>query len=260
MRFHCGLLAGLSDGRRAGAAAPRLRPWLVDRRGREDVEIARQLHPAASSWSTPTASIRCAISCCASCRSAATAISRTAPWWTGINGDLANDLGNLAQRVLVMINRDCAAHRARARPARQLPTRRLLGCRKRSLANGAQPHGRAGVSSARSKPSGRSSPKPTAMSTSRRRGCCGAADPARMGTVLYTLAETIRHLAILVQPFVPDAAAKLLDQLGGAGRVARFCRAWRRRSSPGHDCRSRQASSRASSKRRQRERPDEWGG
>ena len=38
-------------------------------------------------------------------------------------------------------------------------------------------------------------------------------DPARMGTVLHTLAETIRHLAILVQPFVPRAAAKLLDQL-----------------------------------------------
>ena len=42
----CGLLAGLSDGCRARAAAPRLRPWLVDGRGREDVEIAGQLHPA----------------------------------------------------------------------------------------------------------------------------------------------------------------------------------------------------------------------
>jgi methionyl-tRNA synthetase len=38
-------------------------------------------------------------------------------------------------------------------------------------------------------------------------------DPARMGTVLYTLAETLRHLAILVQPFMPDASRKLLDQL-----------------------------------------------
>jgi methionyl-tRNA synthetase len=34
-----------------------------------------------------------------------------------------------------------------------------------------------------------------------------------MGTVLYALAETLRHLAILVQPFVPGAARKLLDQL-----------------------------------------------
>jgi len=38
-------------------------------------------------------------------------------------------------------------------------------------------------------------------------------DPRRMRTVLYTLAETLRHLAILVQPFVPGAARKLLDQL-----------------------------------------------
>ena len=38
-------------------------------------------------------------------------------------------------------------------------------------------------------------------------------DPARMRTVLYTLAETLRHLAIMVQPFVPGAAHALLDQL-----------------------------------------------
>ena len=34
-----------------------------------------------------------------------------------------------------------------------------------------------------------------------------------MATVLYVLAEVIRHLAILVQPVVPDAAARMLDQL-----------------------------------------------
>ena len=38
-------------------------------------------------------------------------------------------------------------------------------------------------------------------------------DPDRMATVLYTLAETIRHVAILLQPVVPDSAAKILDQL-----------------------------------------------
>ena len=38
-------------------------------------------------------------------------------------------------------------------------------------------------------------------------------DPGRMRTVLYTLAETIRMLVILVQPFVPGSASKLLDQL-----------------------------------------------
>ncbi len=39
-------------------------------------------------------------------------------------------------------------------------------------------------------------------------------DPARMGTVLYVTAEVIRQIAILVQPYVPQSAPKLLDQLG----------------------------------------------
>jgi methionyl-tRNA synthetase len=38
-------------------------------------------------------------------------------------------------------------------------------------------------------------------------------DPARMETVLYAIAETLRRLAILLQPFMPDAMNKLLDQL-----------------------------------------------
>jgi len=38
-------------------------------------------------------------------------------------------------------------------------------------------------------------------------------DPERMGTVLYVLAETVRRIAILLQPVVPASAAKLLDQL-----------------------------------------------
>jgi methionyl-tRNA synthetase len=38
-------------------------------------------------------------------------------------------------------------------------------------------------------------------------------DPARMQTVLYVLAEAIRNLALLTQPFMPGASAKILDQL-----------------------------------------------
>jgi methionyl-tRNA synthetase len=34
-----------------------------------------------------------------------------------------------------------------------------------------------------------------------------------MATVLYVLAETIRQLAILAQPIVPEAAGRILDQL-----------------------------------------------
>jgi methionyl-tRNA synthetase len=34
-----------------------------------------------------------------------------------------------------------------------------------------------------------------------------------MATVLYVLAEVIRHLGILVLPFMPASATKILDQL-----------------------------------------------
>jgi methionyl-tRNA synthetase len=40
--------------------------------------------------------------------------------------------------------------------------------------------------------------------------------------VLYTLAEVLRHLGILTQPFVPDAASALLDQLAMPKEARRF--------------------------------------
>ena len=38
-------------------------------------------------------------------------------------------------------------------------------------------------------------------------------DEARAGTVLYVLAETARRVALLLQAFIPDSAARILDQL-----------------------------------------------
>jgi methionyl-tRNA synthetase len=38
-------------------------------------------------------------------------------------------------------------------------------------------------------------------------------DAARMGTVLYVTAEVIRRVGIMVQPFIPQSAEKLLDIL-----------------------------------------------
>jgi methionyl-tRNA synthetase len=39
-------------------------------------------------------------------------------------------------------------------------------------------------------------------------------DPARMETVLYVTAEVLRIVGILIQPYVPESATKLLDLLG----------------------------------------------
>ena len=39
-------------------------------------------------------------------------------------------------------------------------------------------------------------------------------DPKRQGTILYVTAEVLRQVAIMMQPFVPASAAKMLDILG----------------------------------------------
>ena len=41
-------------------------------------------------------------------------------------------------------------------------------------------------------------------------------DIAKMNEVLYTLLEAIRFIGIMLQPFTPDAASKMLDQIGVA--------------------------------------------
>jgi len=47
-------------------------------------------------------------------------------------------------------------------------------------------------------------------------------DKDRMATVLYVLAETIRHLALLTQPYMPDSSGKILDQLAVAEDARSF--------------------------------------
>ena len=47
-------------------------------------------------------------------------------------------------------------------------------------------------------------------------------DPERMGTVLYVLLEVIRHVGILLLPFMPETMDRLLDQLGVASDRRNF--------------------------------------
>ena len=146
------------------------------------------------------------------------------------NADLANDFGNLAQRSLSMIAKNCggiipqpgaltdkdnellaAADRlhglAREAMERQAINRALeavwavIGDANRYFA----------------------SEEPWALKKT---------NPERMATVLYVTAEVVRQAAILAQPFTPASAAKMLDQLnvspearlfaslGAAGRLA----------------------------------------
>jgi methionyl-tRNA synthetase len=45
------------------------------------------------------------------------------------------------------------------------------------------------------------------------------ADPARQRTVLFVTAEVVRQIAILAQPVMPDASARLLDLLGIPNKI-----------------------------------------
>jgi methionyl-tRNA synthetase len=99
------LLAGLPDVAGARAAETRLRARLPVQ-GREDVEVDRQRGRSLRPDRRITGSTRCAISSCARCRSDRTAYSHEAIA-TRINADLANGLGNLAQRSLSMIAKNC---------------------------------------------------------------------------------------------------------------------------------------------------------
>lgn len=131
-----------------------------------------------------------------------------------INSDLANDLGNLAQRVLSMINRNCdgkvpdpggvkladlavygaltGAHGLLPR-VREHFDRQAFSLALEDIWEVIRDANRFVDADA-----------PWTLRKT---------DPEKMGAVLFVLAETIRHVAILLQPFMPDSCAKLLDQL-----------------------------------------------
>ncbi|WP_417518031.1 methionine--tRNA ligase [Minwuia sp.] len=137
-----------------------------------------------------------------------------------VNGDLSNDLGNLSQRVLSMVHKNCdgaipvpgeftsddrtllekadtAIGRVRAAMDDQALHRALgeiwdvIGDANRYV----------------------DAQAPWALKKQ---------DPERMKTVLYVLADLIRQVAILVQPVMPDAADAMLAQIGVPGDQRAF--------------------------------------
>lgn len=129
-----------------------------------------------------------------------------------INSDLANSYGNLAQRVLSFIQKSCAG--IMPLPLDLTPddlalwqcfdgviekVRQLMD--QQALSKAADVIwrliGEANKYMDDQKPWGLKS-----------------TDPVRMGTILYVLAEAIRRIALLTQPFVPQASHRILTQLG----------------------------------------------
>ena len=149
-----------------------------------------------------------------------------------MNADLANDLGNLAQRSLSMVAKNCDG--AVPRPARRRRRRpRISRCspRRRACRRGARAHGGLPISPLSSARCSRSSPRRTAISPTPSPGGSHKTDPARMRVVLYVTIETLRVAAILLQPVMPASMGKLLDLLGVAPEARTFARSasWRER-------------------------------
>ncbi|WP_449395825.1 methionine--tRNA ligase [Devosia riboflavina] len=128
-----------------------------------------------------------------------------------VNADLANNLGNLAQRSLSMINKNCDAkvpalgELSDADKAIIAEVDEALAAAQKAMdeqlvheATGALI---AALSSANNYFAGQ---EPWALKKT---------DPARMATVLYVTADTVRRIAIPMLAFVPASAARLLDQL-----------------------------------------------
>jgi methionyl-tRNA synthetase len=147
-----------------------------------------------------------------------------------INADLANDLGNLAQRSLTMIARQLGGALPKPRAFSEADTAMLamadgMIAKAREAMKTQQLHQVLNAVWAVVAEANRyfTSEAPWALAKT---------DPARQGTVLYVTAEVIRQVAILSQPFMPRSAAKLLDllavpteerlfhALGGARRIA----------------------------------------
>ncbi len=137
-----------------------------------------------------------------------------------INADLANDLGNLAQRSLVMVARNFDG--VLPNPTEFTVSDRAL----LAVADGMV--GKAREAMATQQLHQVLNAVWTAIAEANRYFAGEApwalakTDPKRQGTILYVTAEVLRQIAILAQPFMPASAGKLLDFLAVPHRERLF--------------------------------------
>ena len=138
-----------------------------------------------------------------------------------INADLANDLGNLAQRSLSMVARQLGG--VLPKPGRLSGSDQEILAAADGMMNKAREAMKtqqlhqvlnavwAVVAQANRYFAGEA---PWALAKT---------DPVRQGTVLYITAEVLRQVAILSAPFMPASASKLLDFLAVPAGERQFC-------------------------------------
>ena len=147
-----------------------------------------------------------------------------------INADLANDLGNLAQRSLTMVTRNFGG---------VLPKPGAFSANDTAILGAADAMVRKAREAMATQQLHQVLNAIWAVVADANRYFAGEApwalaktDPQRQGTILYVTAEVVRQVAILALPFMPASAGKLLDLLavpagervfsflGGSHRIA----------------------------------------
>jgi methionyl-tRNA synthetase len=131
---------------------------------------------------------------------------------TRLNVELANDLGNLAQRTLSLIARNCDA-RLPARAALTESDAALLAVADALPGVVGERLGRQASHEALEE-CWRLIRAANAYIDHQAPWALRKTDPPRMATVLRVLADALRSIATVLQPFMPGSMARMLDQLG----------------------------------------------
>ncbi|KAA1178533.1 methionine--tRNA ligase [Rhizobium tropici] len=148
---------------------------------------------------------------------------------TRINSDLANGIGNLASRSLSMIVKNCDGQIPECGPLTD-EDKALLDQADALLASTREDMGKQLIHRALASIIAVVS-ETDRYFASQEPWALKKTDPSRMATVLYVTADVVRQIGILLQPFMPESSAKLLDliaipadkrdfaALGEAGRL-----------------------------------------
>jgi len=129
-----------------------------------------------------------------------------------MNGELANDLGNLAQRVLSMIAKNCEGQVPDPAVHGNADDEALLG-QAYGLLDEVRGHLDVQAFHEALEAVWRVVRDANGYVDAQAPWKLKKEDPARMAAVLWTLAETVRLLGLVLQPFMPDSTARMLDQL-----------------------------------------------
>ncbi|WP_267550919.1 methionine--tRNA ligase [Rhizobium rhizogenes] len=146
-----------------------------------------------------------------------------------INSDLSNGIGNLASRSLSMIVKNCDGQIPECGPLTD-EDKALIAQADALLASTREDMGKQLIHRALASIIAVVS-ETDRYFASQEPWALKKTDPARMATVLYVTADVVRQIGILLQPFMPESSAKLLDliaipadkrdfaALGEAGRL-----------------------------------------